>query len=64
MKKYEYVSLTATIFSGDYLTEEKKTAREVIDEYAEKGYRYAGIAPLYITGDGIRAFDLVFEKEE
>ena len=64
MKKYEQLSLTATIFMGDFVTDEKKTARKVIDEYAAKGYRFAGIVPVNITGDGIRVFDLVFEKEE
>ncbi len=59
MKQYEYVSLRvgAGIF-GTKIEEHRK----IIDEYAAKGYRYAGYIPTLINGDGkIYEIDLIFE---
>lgn len=36
--------------------------RQIIDQYAAKGYRYVGYIPTDITGHGvIRQVDLIFE---
>lgn len=60
MKKYEYVSLHIRKVLPNELTEH----REIIDKYAELGYRYAGFVPTYIDEHGIlRKIDLVFEIE-
>ena len=37
--------------------------REIIDSYAEKGFRYVGFVPTEVGANGcIRKIDLVFEK--
>ncbi|MBQ8404012.1 MAG: DUF4177 domain-containing protein [Clostridia bacterium] len=61
MKKYEYVEVEIGRFIGA-ISEEH---REIIDEYAAKGYRYAGFIPTTITDHGkITSMDLIFEKDE
>ncbi len=48
MKKYEYVTIrTNSVLSGN-ITEH----RDIIDEYALKGYRFAGFVPVYINSEG------------
>lgn len=38
--------------------------REIIEAYADKGYRYVGIIPVEMKTNGcIRKADLIFEKE-
>lgn len=61
MKHYEYVTLKiGKIFGGK--TEEH---REIIDEYAAKGYRYADYVPSVVYNNGtVKAIDLIFEKDE
>ena len=62
MKKYEYVRV---VTSGGLFGGELQKHREIIDEYAERGYRYAGFIPTYMTSHGkIEAMDLVFEIEQ
>lgn len=63
MKKYEYVNIklknnpTASAYSEEH--------RKIIDEYAEKGYRYVGYIPTRQGASGkIVEFDLVFETEK
>ncbi|MBD5146492.1 MAG: DUF4177 domain-containing protein [Ruminococcus sp.] len=61
MKKYEYVKLHIGKFVGAGSNEHRK----IIDEYAEKGYRYAGYIPTDITDYGkIKEMDLIFEKDK
>ena len=61
-KRYEYVSLS---YDGHFITGTMTEHRQIIDEYAEKGYRYVGMIPTELTAHGyIRAIDLVFEMEE
>ncbi len=60
MKKYEYVNLNLKGFFSSESTEHRK----IIDEYAQKGYRYVGYIPVKIDSCGLlREMDLVFEKD-
>ena len=45
MKKYEYVSVHIGKLVGAKLEEH----RQIIDEYAKKGYRYVGYIPTVIS---------------
>lgn len=61
MKKYEYVRLRICKFIGS----ESEEHRGIIDEYASKGYRYAGFIPTKINDGGrINELDLIFEIEQ
>lgn len=61
MKKYEYVKVTIAKFMGSRSEEH----RQIIDEYAAKGYRYVGYISTEMTGHGqILEMDLVFEIDE
>ena len=60
MKKYEYVNINIDGFLGSGSEEH----RQIIDEYAAKGYRYVGYIPTKITPHGkIVEMDLIFEIE-
>ena len=60
MKKYEYVNINMKAFISSKSTEHRK----IIDEYAQKGYRYVGYIPVKIDSCGLlREMDLVFEKD-
>lgn len=62
MKKYEYVHIVG---KGAFFTVEFERYKEIINQYAEKGYRYAGFIPTRIKGYGIiTEMDLIFEKDE
>jgi hypothetical protein len=62
MKKYEYKKLITTKFFGARLDDQH---RQIINEYAAKGYRYVGFIPTNMTEQGkIEAIDLIFEIEE
>lgn len=61
MKKYEYVNVRINKFIGA-ISEEH---RQIIDEYAAKGYRYVGFIPTNISDYGkIKEMDLVFEIDQ
>ena len=58
MKKYEYVNIKIAKFVGA----KSEGHREIIDEYAQKGYRYVGYLPTEISDYGkIKKMDLIFE---
>ena len=58
MKKYEYVNVNVSGFLGSGTTEH----RQIIDEYAAKGYRYVGYIPTDMNNNGkIYEMDLIFE---
>lgn len=60
MKTYEYVNVDINRFVGAKSEEH----REIIDAFAEKGYRYVGFIPTNISDYGkIKAMDLIFEKD-
>lgn len=60
MKKYEYVN----IHIGKLVGAKSEEHRGIIDEYAAKGYRYAGYIPTKLDDFGkIKDIDLVFEIE-
>lgn len=61
MKKYEYVP----VHIGKFFGAKSKKHKQIIDEYAQKGYRYVGYIPTVIEEFGkIKDMDLIFEKEE
>lgn len=62
MKRYEYVHVEMENWGPG--SSKSGEHREIIDEYAAKGYRYAGFVPCQFgpTGKMIR-MDLVFEQE-
>ena len=61
MKKYEYVNDRINKFIGSLSQEH----RQIIDEYAAKGYRYVGFIPTNISDYGkIKEMDLVFEIDQ
>ena len=58
MKKYEYVN----VHLGGFFGAEQEEHRKIIDEYAARGYRYAGYIPVFIDMDGKpKDMDLIFE---
>lgn len=58
MKKYVYVNVHIGKLCGAKLEEH----RAIINEYAEKGYRYVGYIPTNINDYGkIKDIDLIFE---
>ena len=59
MLKYEYVTIRSEAkLSGKY-----SQHRDVIKEYAEKGFKYVGYILTSISTHGdIREMDLIFEK--
>lgn len=60
MKKYEYVQIHIGRMDGSKSGE----IRRAIDEYAAKGYRYAGFVPARMSDRGrITDMELVFEKD-
>ena len=59
MKKYEYVNININTFPIGAGTKEH---RQIIDDYAAKGYTYVGYVPTEITTHGkIVTMDLIFE---
>lgn len=60
MKNYEYVQ----VHIGKFVGAKSEEHRQIIDEYAEKGYRYVGFIPTNMTDYGkIKDMDLIFEKD-
>lgn len=60
MKKYEYVSVNI----GRFVGAKSKEHRQIIADYAKKGYRYVGYIPTVISNYGkIKDMDLVFELD-
>ena len=61
MKKYEYVNINVNTFFGAGTIEH----RQIIDEYAAKGYRYVGYIPTDANNNGkIFEIDLIFEIDQ
>lgn len=60
VKQYEYVHIRIGKFIGAKL----ESHREIIDEYASRGFTYAGYIPTNITDYGkFKEIDLIFEKD-
>lgn len=60
MKRYEYVRIRSHRFAGANFEEH----RQVIDQYASKGYSYIGYVPVVIDSYGrFKEIDLIFETE-
>lgn len=62
MKKYEYVYVRRMQPNED---DHHYTYKDIIDEYAEKGYRYVGYMPIMDSFDREHdmLIDLIFEIE-
>lgn len=57
--KYEYVTIKISKFVGAKCEEH----RAIINQHAEKGYRYVGYIPTIISDYGkYKEIDLIFEK--
>ena len=60
MKKYEYVS----IHVGKLVGAKSEEHRQIIDDYAKRGYRYVGYIPTIMSDYGkIKDMDLIFEMD-
>lgn len=60
MKKYKYEQIHINKLIGA----KSEDHRNIIDEYAKKGYRYVGFIPTSMTDYGkIKDIDLIFEKD-
>ena len=62
MKKYEYVTIKVknNVVKDAVLSEH----RQIINEYAEKGFKYAGYIPTRLGPSGkVIELDLIFETE-
>lgn len=60
MKKYEYVRKSIATFWKAGSTDH----RQIIDEYAARGFRYVGYIPTKIEGYGrVTEIDLIFEMD-
>jgi len=58
MYKYEYVRIENTVLAKSNFSKYK----EIIDEYAKKGYRFVGFVPITINFRGrVTKMELVFE---
>lgn len=67
MKKYEYVRMKYKLLNGEFIHKDengKSTYREIINDYAARGYRFVGTVPVESNGYFICEYDLVFEIEE
>ena len=61
MGKYEFVNVRISKLVGAKSEEHRK----IIQEYAEKGYRYVCFIPTEISDAGkIKCMDLIFEPEK
>jgi hypothetical protein len=61
VKRYEYVN----IHIGNFFGAKCEEHQDIINSYAEKGFRYVGYIPTKMTDYGkIVAMDLIFETDE
>lgn len=60
MYEYAYVD----VLSDGVRAAKYREHREIIDQYAAQGWRYAGYLPTHISRDGVLCnIDLIFERE-
>jgi len=64
MKQYKYVEMKHKLLGG-YVSKKYDNAspREVIDMFAENGWRFVSMVPKLSDGGRITIYDLVFEKD-
>lgn len=61
--KYQYEYVTLHTGGGFWIDNSACEHREIIQEYAAKGWRYVGFVPVCFSGEGgMKDIDLVFEK--
>lgn len=67
MKKYQYVRIKSRRKLLDsicyYKSKDMAKPREIIDDFAARGYRFVGTVPVSFDGFGVKEYDLVFEIE-
>lgn len=62
MYQYEYVTLY--VGGGFWLNNSQCEHRDIINEYAQKGWRYVGYIPTQFSGEGgTKELDLIFERD-
>lgn len=63
MKKYEYVNVNYQM--KDVVMASLSEHRQIIDEYAIRGYDFIGMIPTEISAANgcLRKMDLIFQKE-
>lgn len=62
MYQYQYEEIETG--GGMWINNADCGHRAIIDEYAKRGWRFAGFVPTRFSSyGGIKAIDLVFEKE-
>ena len=60
MKTYEYVRIHISKFIGA----KSEGHRQIIDDYAARGYRYVGYIPTDLSDYGKKkAMDLIYERD-
>lgn len=61
--RYQYKYVPLRTGGGFWCNNAERGHCEIIDRYAEEGWRYAGFVPTEFSSyGGIKALDLVFEK--
>ncbi len=61
---YEYKYVTLHTGGGFWIDNASCQHRDMIDEYAAKGWRYVGYIPTCFTGNGgAKEIDLIFERQ-
>ena len=61
MKEYTYNNVQI----GKFFFSTSANHRDIINEYAAQGWRYAGCIPTHISGSGVLCnLDLIFEREK
>ena len=64
MFMYEYQYIVVETGGGFFFDNNSAGHRAVIDDEAQKGWRYVGYVPLEFTSHGgIRSMDLIFERK-
>lgn len=63
MYKYEYVTIHTG--GGFWIDNSAAEHRDIIDDYAARGWRFVGYVPTCFTSNGgLKEMDLIFEMDE
>lgn len=62
--QYQYEYVTIRTGGGFWINNQECSHRAMIDEHAARGWRYIGYVPTEFTSNGgVKAIDLIFEKQ-